>query len=205
MLARQWLHISQAILAYLTDKFAAIFDAGVAWLEKLVLPGLSTIVDEITAAGFFYAEPIGSAIMSAIGQLWNVVKTAAHGLGSMIVGGIGDAIKWVIHKVFEIVKKIVSKIVTAVQSAVKKAKSSMASLLPKWVMDALKKVFNMLLKGHNYIGHNHIGHNHIGVQDAAEGVHRQDGRVPRTAERVQCRYEDNASRWTFGRTGLYMP
>ena len=70
--------VSKLIIVYVSEKFAALFDKGTAWLSKLVVPGLSTLVDVVSAAGFFLAEQIGSNIMSAIGQVWNAVQSAAQ-------------------------------------------------------------------------------------------------------------------------------
>ena len=48
------------INAYVSEKFAAMFDSATDWLSKLVLPAISTIVDELTSAGFFYSEIFGA-------------------------------------------------------------------------------------------------------------------------------------------------
>jgi hypothetical protein len=136
----------QLILAYIADKWAALFDAGTAWLSKIVLPAISTVVDELTAAGFYYSEPIGSAIMSAIGQVWNLAVTAAHGLGTAVSGGLGSGIKFVIKKIFAMVHKVTN----AASAAAEKASGvvqALAALVPDWIWTTLKKVFETIWKG----------------------------------------------------------
>ena len=126
------------ITAYISDQFAKLFDLATDWLSKIVLPAISTIVDELTAAGFFYSEIFGTAITQGIEQAWNVASSVSHALGNVAADGINSAAKFFIGMVFKMVRKV-----------------SNAGI------DALGNATGHDVMGHNCIDNDHIGYNYI--------------------------------------------
>jgi hypothetical protein len=134
------------INAYITDKFGALFDLATDWLSKLVLPAISTLVDELTAVGFWYSEVFGSAISEAIEATWAVTASAARAFGTASADGLNAGVNVVIGGMFSFARGSTksaleaAEAVTGVGAAVK----AVVNLVPKWLWETGINTFQIV-------------------------------------------------------------